>query len=172
MRTLYRLARATQATAMIEFAMLALPFIVLTIGGIQLMIVLLTQQMIETAAEAVGRKILTGYVQQNNLTKAQFVTLACGLLPATLDCKKLIIDVQVAQSFSGAVTSKPNLSSYASATKTTVLTYNPGTAGQIVVLRLVYALPVVKLPGFNLQSTTYGFNFPMATSVFKIEAYS
>jgi Flp pilus assembly protein TadG len=168
----HRLIRDKKATAAVEFAFLALPFIVLIVGALQLFILLLTQQLIETAAEQIGRKILTGYVQKQAMTQSQFVTMACGLLPSTLNCNKLVIDVSVASSFSTAVTARPSVASIGNPTATTVLNYQPGTAGQIVVLRLMYALPVVSLPGFNLQMTSYGLNFPLATSVFKNEAYS
>ena len=107
MNAFRRLLRQRKGTAAVEFAFLALPFIVLVVGSIQLFLLLLTQHLLETAAEQVGRKILTGYVQQQALTQAQFITLVCGLLPATLNCNKVIIDVSVASSFSGAVTSRP-----------------------------------------------------------------
>ena len=166
------LLRDRAGTTAIEFALIALPLFLLVLGSIQIMLLLFAQQMVETAAEALGRKILTGYVQQQAMTKAQFASLACSMLPTTMNCNNLIVDVQVATAFSSAVTTKPNLSSYTTATATTVLNYTPGTQGQIVVLRLIYALPVVNLPGVTLQSSSYGFNFPMATSVFKNESYS
>lgn len=168
------LCRNADGSTLIEFGMLALPFFVLILGAIQLIYMLLVQQMIETATEAVGRQILTGTVQQQAMTKQQFTTLACSLLPPTLDCNKLVIDVKVATSFASATMSKPDLSSVGNPSATTVLTYNPGVAGQIVVLRLLYALPVITIPGLNLRSaaSSYGFAFPMATSVFKNETYS
>lgn len=171
---LHRFRRNAAGSTAIEFSMLALPFFALILGTIQLMYLLLVQQQIETAAEAIGRQILIGTVQQQAMTKQQFVTLACSLLPSTLNCNKLIIDVQVATTFSDATVSKPDMSGIGNPSATTVLSYNPGVAGQIVVLRLLYALPVVKIPGLNLQSaaSSYGFAFPMATSVFKNETYS
>ena len=200
------LSRNVDGSTAIEFGLLALPFFSLILATIQLIYLLLVQQMIETATEAVGRQILTGIVQQQAMTKQQFTTLACSLLPPALDCTKLIIDVQVAAIFDPATgttafvtllqggnpwlrarerqvtkleanlkpLAKPDLTSIGNPSATTVLTYNPGVAGQIVVLRLLYALPVVKIPGLNLQSaaSSYGFAFPMATSVFKNETYS
>ena len=168
------LSRNADGSTAIEFGLLALPFFSLILATIQLIYLLLLQQMIETATEAVGRQILTGIVQQQAMTKQQFTTLACSLLPPALDCTKLIIDVQVAPSFANATLAKPDLTGIGNPSATTVLTYNPGVAGQIVVLRLLYALPVVKIPGLNLQSaaSSYGFAFPMATSVFKNETYS
>lgn len=167
------LIRNVEGTTSIEFAFLAIPFVVLILGALQLFIVTLTQQMLETTTEALSRKILTGSVQQQALTKSQFATLACSLLPTVLDCTKLIVDVQVAGTFSGAVTTRPDLSAIGNPTSTTVLTYSTGVAGNIVVLRLLYALPVISLPGFNLQSSVsaYGFNFPIATNVFKNEIF-
>ncbi len=166
--------RTIDGTTSVEFALIALPFILLIAGAVQLFVLLLSQQMLETAAEAVGRQILTGKVQQAGLNKTQFGALACSLLSTNLSCDHLIVDVQVASSFTNVQTSKPDLTAIGNPTTTTVLNYSPGTAGQIVVVRLLYALPVVFLPGFNLQSSSssYGFNFPMATSVFKNESYS
>lgn len=168
-----RFMRRKEGMAMIEFAMVAMPLIVLIVGGIQLMIVMFTQQMLETASEALSRKILTGTVQQQALTQTQFVTLACSLLPVTMNCNHLIIDVKVVGTFSSADTTRPSAATLGNPTAPTVLTYNTGASGQIVVLRLIYALPVVTLPGFNLQSNaTYGLNYPMATNVFKNESFS
>lgn len=171
---LHRFRRNADGSTAIEFSMLALPFFALVLGTIQLIYLLLVQQQIETAAESIGRQILIGKVQQQAMTRQQFTTLACSLLPSTLDCAKLIIDVQVAPTFANATMSKPDMSGIGNPSATTVLTYNPGVAGQIVVLRLLYALPVVTIPGLNLRSavSSYGFAFPMATSVFKNETFS
>lgn len=168
------LCRNAEGSTLIEFGMLALPFFALILGTIQLIYLLMVQQMIETATEAVGRQILTGAVQQQAMTQQQFTSLACSLLPPTLDCTKLIIDVQVAPSFTNATIGKPDLSGIGNPSATTVLSYNPGVAGNIVVLRLLYALPVITIPGLNLRSavSAYGFAFPMATSVFKNETFS
>ena len=170
MRRRWAFLRRTEGIAAIEFAMIAFPFLIMTVGVIQMGIVLLTQNMIETAVEAVSRKLLTGSVQQSAMTQSQFVTMTCGLLPPTLNCYKLIINVNVASNFSAASTTRPNLSGIGSPSSTTVLNYNPGAQGRIVVVQLIYALPVVALPVFNLQSTT-GINYAMATSVVKNEAY-
>lgn len=170
----HRFGRNADGSTAIEFSLLALPFFALVLGTIQLVYLLLVQQQIETAAESIGRQILIGTVQQQAMSRQQFTTLACSLLPSTLDCNKLIIDVQVAPNFANATLAKPDLSTVGNPSATTVLAYDPGVAGQIVVLRLLYALPVVKIPGLNLQSaaSSFGFAFPMATSVFKNETFS
>lgn len=171
MRRMRRFVAAQQGQAAVQFALVAAPFIALLVGAIQLFIVFQAQALLETAAESAARQVLTGNVQKQGLSRSQFQTMVCSYLPAILSCSNVMVDLQVATSFSTANTSRPTLTYGANGNVTNSWNYGTGAQGSIVVLRLLYQLPVVTAPMFNLANLSNGSRLLMATSVFKNEPY-
>jgi len=112
---------------MLEFALIGPMAIALVMGILQIALIFLGQQGLETAAEAAGRMIMTGQVQAyaptsgynsgNGMTAADFSNAICGklsgyprLLPQFMDCSRLYINVTTATTFSSASTSTPTFS--------------------------------------------------------------
>jgi Flp pilus assembly protein TadG len=171
-RAARRLACAREGSTAVEFALIALPFVVVLIAILQVAIVFLAQNELETAVEKVSRGLLTGATQQAAITQTQFASSVCSNLPALFDCSKLMIDLQTAGSFSGADTSAPTLTYDANGNVTNSWRFNLGASGDIMVLRVMYQFPV--LPGlmnFNLSNLANGSRLLMATSVFQTESY-
>ena len=74
--------------------------------------------------------------------------------------------------FSAGATGTPILTFNGSGQVTNTWQYNPGTAGQIVVVRVMYQWPVWLGPlGFNLSNLSNGNRLIMASSTFKNEPY-
>lgn len=163
---------AREGSAAVQFALVAAPFLAFLYGALQIFLIFFAQQALETAAEAAGRKILTGSAQTANLSQSAFKTAVCQQLSGPLSCANLMVDVQVAASFSNANTGEPTLTYDANGNVTNPWAYNPGTAGSIVVMRLLYLWPVFNVPGIQLVDQSYGTHLLMATSVFKNEAYN
>jgi hypothetical protein len=81
-----------------------------------------------------------------------------------------MIDVQSPASFSAANTSTPTLTFNANGSVTNTWQYNPGAAGQIVVVRVMYQWPVFLGPlGFNLSNLSNGNRLIMASAAFQNE---
>ena len=108
---------------------------------------------VENATQKLARMIQTGKVQQLGVSsladlkdKVICPTGGVGLLPAFVDCSRLIVDLRSADAY-GA---NPTIYFYRQATQ-----YCPGAAGHVVVLRLAYGLPVF-LPPLALGNAVFG----------------
>jgi Flp pilus assembly protein TadG len=166
------LCREDRAATILEFALVAAPFFALLIAILETSLVFLGQQGLETAGEAAARLIVTGQAQQNGWTAAQYKTQVCNQLPPFLSCANLMVDVQTAASFDAADTSAPALT-YKNGAPSNSWQYQTGTAGSIVIVRLMYLWPVVTGPlGFNLSNQSGNNRLLIATSVAQTEPYT
>jgi Flp pilus assembly protein TadG len=164
------LVRDRRGATIIEFAIVALPFIALLIATLQTSLVFFAQQTLETVSEETSRQILTGAVRSSNTGQDAFHQLACDNLPSYMNCADLMVDVQTASSFADVDTSTPSL--YDKDGKPKTWDFNTGGAGDIVVMRTMYLLPVVGGPlGFNLANADGSHRLLIATAVFRTEPY-
>ena len=156
---------------MVEFGLLAGPFIATLFAILQTGFVFLAGQTLETAAAASARLIYTGQAQLNGWSAAQFRAQVCNQIHAIFNCSSgVYVDVETYPTFSAVNTGLPISNGTFSSSS---LGYNPGGPGSIVMLRLYYQYPVyVNLLGFNLSNLTGGFNLLAATAVFKNEPYA
>lgn len=169
----HRCKRDERGAALIEFAIIAAPFIALVIAIVQTSLTMFTQQVLETSVEKSGRMILTGTAQKQGLSQSAFKNKVCDTLPSFMRCDDLFVDVAVVSSFSDAdlnrerVTFDKNTGNINSNTK-----YDPGSPGDIVVLRLLYRSNVLSGPlGYDISNMQGERRLLVATSVFKNETY-
>lgn len=165
-----RFVECRRGSAAIEFAITASALILLIVGALQVFIIEQSQAVLETAAEFAGRQILTGSAQVQHLSVQDFHKLVCTSL-SMLSCSGVMIDVEDASAFASANTSTPIISYDAQGNVSNQWQYQPGAPSQIVVLRLLYLLPVVSLPGVSFANQPRSKLLLMATSVFKTEQY-
>lgn len=159
------------ATA-VEFALVAAPFVALLLALIQTFLVFFAQQLLEEVVNDSSRMILTGQAQAQNLTQAQFAKAVCSNVVILFNCNNLMIDVQVAGSWTSANTGMPSLTFDSNGNVTNVWQYNPGNPGDIVIVRVMYQWPVFMGPlGFNLANLSNGNRLIMASAAFQNEAY-
>jgi Flp pilus assembly protein TadG len=133
-----RFARATRGAIAVEFAIIALPFMVLLFGIIELGMVFMVSTTLQNATDNAARKIRTGQFQTSGAaTKADFKTLVCANMSwlAAPCASKLSVDVQTFADFT-------TLSNKGQADPTT---YDPnntcwssGLPGDIVLVRAYY----------------------------------
>lgn len=167
-----RFWRARRGATIVEFALVAPPFLAILVALLQTALAFMSGACLEETAEKASRLILTGSVQTSGLTQSQFTSLVCANMPSLLKCANLMVDAQVVSNFSGANTGTPTLTYDAQGNVTNTWQYNIGSAGDIVVLRLIYLLPVVGGPlNFALTNQPNGRRLMMATAVFKNEPY-
>lgn len=169
-RILRRFARRKDGAAAVEFAMVAAPFLALVFAILETAIVFFAGQVLETAAADSARLIMTGQAQKGGLSQAQFKDEVCKRVFGLFDCTGGIkVDVRTYSSFNSADMAKP-IDGNGNVTFTP--SYQPGSPGDIVVVRLLYEWPVyVSLLGLNLADMAGSKRLIMATSAFRNEPY-
>ncbi|MGC2776077.1 MAG: TadE/TadG family type IV pilus assembly protein [Bradyrhizobium sp.] len=164
----------SRAATAVEFALVAAPFLALIIALIQTFLVFFAQQLLESVVQQSARMVMTGQVQTQTLSQDAFKQqVVCKKIRIFFDCSGLMIDMQVANAWSSTNTAMPTLTFDSQGTVTNVWQYNPGSAGDIVVLRVMYVWPVMLGPlGFNLSNLSNGNRQIMATAAFQNEPSS
>ena len=133
------------ATA-VEFALIAVPFFALIAASVETALVLFATSGVEAAVADAARLVMTGQAQTYTTSAAFRDATICAptaharILPAFIDCSKLMVDVRPAGT-SGA-TSFSNADTTRDFTLATSQTYCPGAPGDIVVVRAAYPMPV------------------------------
>lgn len=174
--------RSRDGTSAVEFALIGLPFLAIIFATLQMAIILMAQEELETAVEKAGRVVLTGQATNLGATQAQFAQQLCGgtsatnftgtnsYLPLLFNCNNLMINMQTSDTFGDASPAAPTLTYGSNGQVTNTWSYQPGNPGSIVVLQVMYQWPVFgNLLGFNLSNLPNGNHLLMATSVFKNE---
>lgn len=167
---IWRFLREGRGSTAVEFAILAPLFIGLLISILETGIYFFAQNVLQAAAVQSGRSFLTGQAQASNLTEAQFVSRVCPSIQALFNCGSLMVDVNTYASFSAANVSTPTLTYNAQGQVTNGWSYNPGTAGQIMVVRLLYQWPVITGPFALIRpNLSNGTSLIMGITAFKVE---
>jgi Flp pilus assembly protein TadG len=157
--------------AAVEFGIVAVPFVAALFAISQTGLLFLAEQSLETTAADTSRLILTGQAQNQGLDQATFQNAVCARLSVLMKCSGIMIDVRTYNNFSSANTSLPidqngNLQNN--------FVYQPGAAGDIVVVRLMYQWPIsLSLLGLgkSLSNLGNGQDLLMATVAFRTEPY-
>lgn len=162
-----RFARAERGATAVEFALVAIPFLMLVFAMIELGLVFLVSLTLESAVMDVGRTIRTGELQNAGGTAASFKTAVCNKMNwVGASCAgALSIDVRTFADFTSSNSSAAN------ATMPDTMTFNPGGAGSIVLIRAYYAWPLITpLMQTGLQSAN-GERIIYAATAFTNEPY-
>ena len=167
-----RFARADGGATAVEMALIAMPFLAMTFGIIELALIFLVSASLENAADAAARTIRTGQLQTGAAaTAAAFKTSICnnlGWLQA--DCgSNLYVDVETFPTFA-AVTAPPAVVN--KVFNPAALTFTPGGPGSIVVVRAYYQWPLMApLMSQALQAIGGGKALITSTVAFRNEPY-
>jgi Flp pilus assembly protein TadG len=163
------------ATA-VEFALVATPFLAILAALVQAFLLFFAQALLENAVRASARQIMTGQVQTQDTTLTQlqainaFHQTVCNNAAALFTCSGLMVDVQVANNWSSANTAMPVLTYDGSGNVNNTWQFNPGNAGDVVVVRVMYLWPVFFGPiAFNLANQANGSREIMASAAFQNE---
>ena len=171
-RVLSRFFVARCGTTAVEFALVAPAFIAFLIAIFQVTIFLFAQQVLQNAAVAAGRLIMTGQVQNGNVTQSQFATDVCPMVSSMFTCANLMINVQNYSGFSSASTGEPALTYNTNGTVSNTWAYDPGNPGQVMVVQLVYQWPIISGPfGYVLSNLGNNTTEMMGVSAFRVEPY-
>jgi Flp pilus assembly protein TadG len=173
-RTLaFKFVRRDDGATMVEFGFVVFPFLALLFAIIETALVFFAGQVLETAVTDSARLILTGQAQTLNLNANTFKNQVCARIFGLFDCQGgLQIDVRTYASFVNATIAKP-VDPNTGMLDTTGFTYQPGVAGDIVVMRFVYKWPTfVRTFGLNVSDLADGYRLLMATAAFRNEPFT
>lgn len=167
---LRRFRRNRSASAAVEFALVAPVFFALLFAIVETAIVFFAGQVLETITQNSARTIMTGQAQNAGYTAAQFKSnVVCAQIPALFTCANIYVDVQSYPSFANVT-----INSQIDANNNFInnMQYNPGTAGQIVVVRLFYQWPLfVTGLGYNIANLSGSMRLLTAAAAFQNEPY-
>ncbi|WP_297512860.1 TadE/TadG family type IV pilus assembly protein [uncultured Caulobacter sp.] len=163
-----RFARAERGATAVEFALVAIPFLMLVFAIIELGLVFLVSLTLENAVIDAGRTIRTGEIQNSGGTASSFKTAVCNRMSwigASTCGSALQIDVRTFADYATSATSA------SAGTVPTTMNWNPGTAGSIVLVRAYYTWPLITpLLQTGLQSSN-GKRIIYAATAFTNEPY-
>jgi Flp pilus assembly protein TadG len=169
-----RLARERNGAAALEFALIAIPFLMLVMGVLEIAMLYLVSTTLENATSDAARQIRTGTFQNGStVTAANFVSQICSELDwlgsASSCSSNLFVDVRTYASYTAIA--EPNPISNQQITQAS-LTFAPGAAGSIVMVRAFYRWQLFT-PGLDLMVATLngGSTLISATAAFKNEPY-
>ena len=179
-----------RAVTAVEFAALLPLFLGLVLLIAQIGIYLYFSASLHYVTDTAMRQIMTGSVANQGLTAAQFRSqILCPLLPGSMSCSNVIVNIQVVPDASGGAAYWYSLTNQTPAGNALGYTMtnlnNPpmnnastsfciGGGGAIVAAQIYYAMPVIGIPELLLNSGVFnGQNvlFINATSVLKSEPF-
>src|ERR1700750_2044064 len=136
-KALRRFRRNRRGSSAVEFALVAPVFFALLFAIIETAIVFFASQVLETITQDSARIIQTGQAQAAKYLQADFkkdVVCSQPLANLLFDCMSGVsVDVQSYPAFSSVVITDPI---DAAKNFTNTMQYNPGSAGDIVVVRV------------------------------------
>jgi len=172
---LARAGRDVKATTAVEFALVAPLVIALILGAMQIAVIYLAQAELENAAEQAARLVLTNQAPASGSAgQASFQSAVCGYLPALFTCSGVMVDLEAqsvsAESSDALVMTPPTLTYGSNGQVTNSWNYEPGSPGQLEILRVMYQWPVVAGPlGLVFSDLANGTLLMVSTQVFQNE---
>ena len=140
---LHGFRRDSRGATAIEFAMLVLPFAMLSFAILETTVTFTAQQLLSNASDKISRQIRTGQITLTNTTAAQFRAMVCSEISIIVgtNCPELVYDLKHYNTFAEVPKSIPIGAD--GDIDSTGFTYDPGDDGTINSLRLFYRWPVM-----------------------------
>lgn len=173
-RLLRRFSRAKRGTTALEFAIVILPFFLLTIGLAEISMIGFAQTSLDFAVSETARRIRTGQAQLNGMNQTDIESLLCSEVRRfmVLDCHgNLYLDVDRFDSFVEAGTT-PNTPIQDNEFQPGGMGYAPGAPSDIVVVRAYYRWKIMT-PMFEpvFDNVSGGERILFSTMMFRNEPY-
>jgi Flp pilus assembly protein TadG len=140
-RYFFKLCRDRRGTAGLEFALIALPFLIFAFGIIEIGCIFWGNYELDNLTTSAARMIRTGEAQGGKLTQAQMVTRICGGAVVLTNCAtKLKISVQTFTNFASVAGPAPK-DDKGNIQKT--FPYQLGGPSQVVLVTSFYEWPII-----------------------------
>jgi Flp pilus assembly protein TadG len=157
--------------SIVEMGFVALPFIALLFGILELGLVFMVQTTLENATYAVSRQIRTGELQTAGGTAATFKTAMCDNMSwlGSSCASSLTVDVRTFTQFSTVTAPSPITNGSVDPAKTTFVA---GAPGDIVLVRCFYTWTLITpVLSAGLQNLSGGRRMLTAAVTFRNEPY-
>lgn len=140
-------------SAMVEFALVAAPFLVLLVGLLEVCLIFIVTTTLEHGAAEASRRIRTGELQNSGASAEGFKTIVCENTFGMLDCgKRLMVDVRVFDDFGNTSGGDPLKDGEVDDDN---LQFDAGSGSDIVLARVFYEwniiTPVIGTPLSNMN---------------------
>lgn len=180
-RQLRHLQADQSGVTAIEFAIVAMPFLLLLFGTISVSLFYFTNFSMENAVWQAARSIRTGQFQQgagaySGITsdedrKKAFKQALCAKAPSYIDCNKVVVLVQSNSGGFGSIT-EPVCATDGTIIDQSKAEFNPGGASSVVLVTACYPWDFGgKLPFLALANMKDGSLLIQASVAFRTEPY-
>ena len=162
--------RDRSGASALEFALVAVPLILLLLAILQIGLVFFANFVLEHATAQGARLIRTGQAQNQGFDAAAFRNEVCKYLTAPLSCAGLKLDVRRFKNFSSTALTNPL---DASGALKTSFSYDPGVGGDVVVVRGFYEFDIPGLMPIEISMSNMqgGSRVLIATAAFRNEPF-
>ncbi len=166
-RLLNKWVRRKDGATAIEFSMLFMPYLLISLGIIELSLMFLSASLVEGATDSAARLIKTGKVQQTSGDPEQmFRDALCDFATVLVDCNDMIIEVTTINSYSDF--SDPT---YDSDGNLVPQPFDPGGSNSKVIIRVAYRYQMITPLVGPLLNGPGGSTLFMSTIVMQSEPY-
>lgn len=168
---LRRFLGARRGSTAVEFALVALPFITLMFGTLELGLVFMVSTTLDNATDTAARTIRTGQLQSAGGTAASFKTAICNEMSwlGSSCSTNLHVDVRTFTSFANVAIPDPTTNGAFDNAKTTFV---PGGGEDIVLVRVYYEWSLITpLLNQGMENLSGGKRLISATAAFRNEPF-
>ena len=174
-----RLVRDEDGSAAIEFALVAMPFLLFVLGLLGMGLYFLASTSLEYGVEAASRKLRTGEAEKGNMTVDSFRELVCQSAGSYIDCGKISTIVQHASTWSGITpqtcTDQDGNRVGSTGSSGELISKYAGSASEVVLVTLCYEWDLAQRFGFLKLGSSGDGSGPaiiQAATAFKSEPYN
>lgn len=161
------LLRDKSGSAVIEFALVTPPFLLLLVGTLEVSVMFFTSAVIEGATTEAARQIRTGQIQSEADPLVAFQSGLCDALYNVIDCTEVAFNVQTFANF-GAVSMPIEVDEDGEIINTG---FAPGGSGAITVVRAIYRWDFITPLISNAIPAGLGGHLLVSTVAFQNEPY-
>jgi Flp pilus assembly protein TadG len=165
-----RLRTDSRGAAMIEFALVMLPFFILVFGVFEVGLVTWGGLELDNATSGAARLVRTGQAQSGQFDANRLKQEVCARVSLLFDCtSKLRMDVRTFTSF-GTMTAPQPLT--AKGTLRDGFSFQPGAAEEIVLISTYYEWPLLNIvSSMSLANMANGNRLLQAQTAFRNEPF-
>lgn len=161
--------KGSEGVTAVEFSLIGIPFILMTIGIIETAVMFTTNSLLQESTFAAARLIRTGQVQKSSTDPEQvFRDAVCDFSVLLIPCNDIQFQVKEVPSFQDAGEEPPIFDDDGNLQDPV---FEPGTQNSIVLVRVVYNYPIYT-PMFQALYANHGNKRTMmSTMVLQTEPY-
>ena len=156
-----RLVKTESGSVLVEFSLLALPFLLLLLGAFDIGFYYWGSEELENATAHGARLVRTGQVQSGGITQAQLKAEICGKTAVLVGCaSRLRIDVRSGQLLANITPPSP-LNGSGALKSDAEFDYSPGAANDVVLVTAFFNWQLILKPSdYILRASTVTRNEP------------